>query len=220
MVNLFQCKTMRNTLTIIIFFIFGQHCYATNEGWFYIYKETEYPQGPWTRTNILEQSGSYKYLEPKQFEELLGSEKNQLANYIFYHLQRETENPKLYKFKNFISISLDTVILQSNEIIPEFEKIKNELVASFTLNNFTALKVIQGKTTRIYKLSDITIPYMDLVYYSNQSLSKNDDRKTDSTSINMTQRTDSFGKNKFLTLLILSFGLNIIFITFILLKRK
>jgi len=211
---------MWNTLTILIFFIFGQHCYATNEGWFYIYKETEYPQGPWTRTNILEQSGSYKYLEPKQFEELLGSEKNQLANSIFFHLQKETESPNLYKFKNSLSVSFDTVILQSNEIITDFEKIKNELVASFTLNNFTAIKVIQGKTIRIYKLSDITIPYMDLVYYSNQSLSKNVDNKNDSTSIKMTQKTDNSSKNKFSTLLILSLGLNIIFITFIMLKRK
>jgi len=135
-------------------------------------------------------------------------------------LQKETESPNLYKFKNSLSVSFDTVILQSNEIITDFEKIKNELVASFTLNNFTAIKVIQGKTIRIYKLSDITIPYMDLVYYSNQSLSKNVDNKNDSTSIKMTQKTDNSSKNKFSTLLILSLGLNIIFITFIMLKRK
>ena len=135
-------------------------------------------------------------------------------------MQKETESPNLYKFKNSLSVSFDTVILQSNEIITDFEKIKNELVASFTLNNFTAIKVIQGKTIRIYKLSDITIPYMDLVYYSNQSLSKNVDNKNDSTSIKMTQKTDNSSKNKFSTLLILSLGLNIIFITFIMLKRK
>src|SRR5258705_12783018 len=112
---------MRRLLAIILFLTLGQMCFATEWAWYYIYVQTDYIQGPWTRTDVLGRSGSYKYLHPKQFEELFGSEGIDLANAIFRHLQKETESPKLYKFKCSLSLSADTVVIQTKEAITDLD---------------------------------------------------------------------------------------------------
>jgi len=68
---------------MILFLTIGQNSFASDWAWYYIYVQTEYIQGPWTRADVLNKSGSYKYLHPKQYEELFGSEKIDLAKCNF-----------------------------------------------------------------------------------------------------------------------------------------
>src|SRR5205809_7734335 len=102
---------MKRLLTIILFLTIKQNIFVTDWVWYYIYIQVDYPQGPWTRTDILDKSGSYKYLHPKQFEELFGTEKEDLANAILAHLRKET--PDRYKFNCTLSLSSDTVVIQT-----------------------------------------------------------------------------------------------------------
>ena len=118
-------------------------------------------QGPWSKTYILDKSG-YKYLHPKQFEELFGTEKEELATAILTHLQKE--NPDRYKFNCNLSLSADTVVIQTKDAIADLEAVKNELTASFTLNSFPAVILIQPNRTTLLQLKDVTVPYMDLVF--------------------------------------------------------
>ena len=48
-------------------------------------------------------------------------------------------------------------------MITDFDAVKNELTASYIINNFTAVKIIQQNRIGVYILKDVTVPYMDLV---------------------------------------------------------
>lgn len=156
---------MKRIFTMIFFLTIGKVCFATEWAVYYIYVQTEYTQGPWIRTKILDKSGGYKYLYPKRHEELFGSEAIELANAIYSHLKKETEHPELYKFQCSLSLLADTVVIQTEEVLPDLNAIKNELTASFTLNSFAAVKIIQHNKKIVYQLKDISIPYMDLVFH-------------------------------------------------------
>lgn len=151
-------------LTLLLFIAIGQNCPATEWGTYFVYIQTDYPQGPWIRTSILDKSGSYTYLYPKKHEDLFGSEGKDLAIAIFNHLKKDTEHPESYNFQYTLSLVADTVVIQT-KIITDLEAIKNELIASFTLNSFKAIKIIEQGKTIIYQLKDISIPYMDLVFH-------------------------------------------------------
>lgn len=185
-------------------------------------------QGPWTRTDVLDKSGSYKYLHPKNYEELFGFEGIDLANAIFSHLQKETENPKLYKFKYSLSLSSDTVVIQTRETIADLDANKDELTASFTLNSFIAVKIIQPDKTTVYELKDISIPYMDLVFPLSSTVKPDtltaenaENRKSDTlTSASTTAgSTDEQPENKISTWLIISIIINLV-LTVLLIRRK
>ena len=163
-------------------------------------------QGPWTRTNILDKSGSYQYLHPKLFEELFSISGNgeDIANAIIYHLQKET--PDRYKFNYVLSIISDTVIIQTNDSIADFEAVKNELTASYALNNFAAINIIQFGKPNLFRLNDVTVPYMDLVFPTNEeSLAE--------------AKHNNIQQNKFPIWLIISIFINVLLII-LLLKPK
>jgi hypothetical protein len=220
---------MRRILTILLFLTIGQNCFATDWAWYYIYVQTDYMQGPWTRTDVLNKSGSYKYLHPKQYEELFGSERIDLVNAIFSHLRKETENPKLYKFKYSLSLLSDTVVIQTKEAIVDLNAIKNELTASFTLNNFIAVKIIQPDKTTLYQLKDISIPYMDLVFPADSILKTNTETlvKTESTKNDtltsdpmMKTSTSKKTENKIQIWLIISIIINLMLTVLFVRKKK
>jgi hypothetical protein len=164
---------MKRILVVFLFLICSKNIFATEILSYYIYIQTEYSQGPWLRTDVLDKLGSYNYLYIKEFEELFGSEKIDVANSIFMHLKKETESPKLYKFKCDLSLLSDTVIIQTKDSVSNFILIKDELIASFIFNNFIAVKMIVNGQATIYSLKDISIPYFDLVYHTNNILQKN-----------------------------------------------
>jgi hypothetical protein len=155
---------MKQLLTFLFCLTIGQSAFATEWCWFYVYVQRDYIQGPWTRAAILDESGSNQYLHPKQVKELLSFSANgaDLANAILKHLKKET--PERYEFNCNVFISGDTVIIRTNNLIADFDAVKNELTASFTLNNFNSVKIIQFGKTDLFQLKDITVPYMDLVF--------------------------------------------------------
>lgn len=152
---------MRQLFTIIFLLIIGQGAFATEWFTYFIYVQKEYIQGPWIRAGILDKSGSY--LEPKQFDELfsISGDGLDIANAILSHLKEET--PERYKFEYTLTISRDTIVIKITDTIRDFDAVKNELTASYILNNFGAVKIIQQNRAGIYLLKNVTVPYMDLV---------------------------------------------------------
>lgn len=147
---------MKNILLIIFALVLNTKAFSTEWAWFYVYTENDYTQGPWSRTPVF--SGqSYRYLHPTLCEELLGSGDGKLAAAILKNLRKL--EPKKFNFKYDLSVAGDTVVMSFAE---DSQPLKNELIASFTLNSFKALRINSGSQSRLYTLQDLTIPYMDL----------------------------------------------------------
>lgn len=152
---------MKRSLVALLFITISFQGFATDWAWYYVYVQTDYVQGPWLRASDIYKTGKDTYLHPEQFEDLFGSEADDLVNAIYGHLKKLS--PARYKFSSTLSLANDTVIMQVNGKITEFDAVRNELVASFTLNGFPAVKIIQQGKAHVYMLKDITVPYMDLV---------------------------------------------------------
>jgi len=214
---------MKYLLAFLLSFTIGQKCFATEWATYYVYIQTEYVQGPWSRTDLLNQSGSYIYLDPKEVEDLLGSDNDQLASAILSHLQKAT--PERYKFKSSLSTLADTVIITTKDSIADFDAVKNELVASFTLNSYNMVKIIQKGKVQSFQLKDISVPYMDLVFHPliqpKAAISK-DTITSDSSHIAPTTLTakNVQTKNTFFIWLSISALLNLIFILLLIKKKK
>ncbi|MES2429994.1 MAG: hypothetical protein V4556_03595 [Bacteroidota bacterium] len=208
-------------LLLILFLSIGIKSFATEWASFYVYVQQEYVQGPWKRTDVLNQSGSNQYLHALQFEELFGTEPMQLASSIFSHLKAFT--PERYKFNPTISIFEDTVIIKTKDSIAYLDAVKNELVASFMLNDFKGVKIIQGNNVQLFLLKDISVPYMDLISPStpiiipaNDSLQKDGIIEVN-PPINLTSKK-TLDKNYIW--MILSVGLNLILIILLITKQR
>jgi len=78
---------MKRILALLFCLVISQCAFATEWFWYYVYVQTEYPQGPWTRTDILGKYDSYEYLHPLQFNGLFGTSdsREDIANEIFRH---------------------------------------------------------------------------------------------------------------------------------------
>tara|TARA_R110002050_G_scaffold194902_3_gene329739 strand:- start:10804 stop:11451 length:648 start_codon:yes stop_codon:yes gene_type:complete len=150
---------MKLFLTILILII-SLSANATEWATYYVYFETEYIQGPWTRTDILEKS-EYKYLAPKSFEDLFGSEDVDLINTMISRLKKN--NPKVYDWTYDLTVQNDTVILTPKGQITQIETVKNEVTATLTLNNFKAVKFNFENGQETLTLNDLTLPFFDLV---------------------------------------------------------
>jgi len=157
---------MKKTFTILAL-ILALNANATNWLTYYVYHETEYIQGPWSRIDILEKS-DYKYLSPQAYEDLLGSERIDLVNKIFFHLKEQ--KPEVYTWDYELSLYGDTVIFSTEEVIEHIEIIKNELTASLTLNGFEAVVFQIGNKKETMTIFDLTLPYFDLVNSKNSEL--------------------------------------------------
>jgi hypothetical protein len=206
---------------ILFFLSFKQSCFATDWSWFYVYVQTSYPQGPWSRTNVLNEYGYYKYLQPKLHEELFGSEPISLAQAIFNNLKTESESKTLYKQSFLLSVVTDTVFIECKNKIVKFDSIKNEILASFLLNSFKAVKVIQPDSSNIYVLKDISIPYMDLVYLPNKTLRDSTNSK-DRTNNIITKDLSvaNTEENKISIWLIISLIANFVLLVMLFVRKK
>lgn len=201
---------MKKILLIIVFST-SLSSYATHWLEYYVYFETEYSQGPWSRYDNLEQS-NYIYLTVQLFEDLFGSLEEQLVEQILIKLKER--KPDLYNWNYDFSIEERTVIISTNKIPKNQQTIKNEITASLTLNNFDAVKFILGNEVDTLNANDITVPYFDLV--SNQA--KLPTNYKDETKVEV-EVDSTETKNKLIYWLYLSIVINLILFLFILFNR-
>lgn len=202
--------------------VMAKDVFATEWATYYIYVQKDYLQGPWKRADWLGQLDSYQYLHPQQFEELFGSEPISLASSIFSHLREET--PERYAFQSTLTISGDTVIIQTPGSVADFDAVKNELTASFVLNNFSVVKIIRQGKAALYGLKDITVPYMDLVFPGGKEtlLFRPDSITADTAASGAPAQPAVKGQpgNKLSAGLIVSVIMNILLAALLLRKRK
>ena len=157
--NVILDEKMKLLLTILTLII-SLSANATNWVTYYVYFETEYMQGTWTRADILENS-EYKYLAPEVFEDLFGSGDEGLINKMMSRLKEK--KPKTYDWSYDLTIQNDTVILMLKGKIKQLATVKNEITATLTLNDFKAVTFDFGDTQETLTLADLTLPYFDLI---------------------------------------------------------
>jgi len=150
---------MKVFLTILTLTI-NLNSFATEWLTYYVYFETEYSQGTWTRTDILEQS-KYKYLTVEAYEDLFGSEEAQLINKLLSRLK--DKKPDLYNWTYNLNVQSDTVVITTKEQVKNIETIKNEITATLTFNNFKAVTFNFGDNSETLTINDLTVPYFDLI---------------------------------------------------------
>ncbi|MBT30250.1 MAG: hypothetical protein CMO01_11370 [Thalassobius sp.] len=127
---------------------------------YYVYYETDYSQGPWSRTTILNQS-DYKFLAPVMFEDLFGSIK---SGFVYKVIERlRDKKPKLYQWKYELECLGDTVIFKSGDQITSFNTVKNEIVSSLALNGSKVVIFDLEDRKESFSLNDVSLPYLDLV---------------------------------------------------------
>jgi len=102
---------MRILLTFLTLTI-SLNSFATEWLTYYIYFETEYIQGPWKRLYIVEQS-NYKYLTVEAYEDLFGSDDEQLVQKFLSRLKNK--KPDLYKWSYDLSFLGHTVVITTKE---------------------------------------------------------------------------------------------------------
>lgn len=163
---------MKILLTILALTI-SLNSFATEWLTYYVYFETEYSQGTWKRTDILEQS-NYKYLTVEVYEDLFGSTDEQLVQKFLSRLK--DKKPDLYKWTYDLTFQGDTVVITAKEQPQNVETIKNEITATLTFNNFKAVTFNFGDNSETLTNNDLTLPYFDLV-------SKQKKQTTDTTKI-------------------------------------
>lgn len=133
---------------------------ATHRLTYFVYAETQYIQGPWSRTQLLN-SSRYHYLAVREYTDLFGTERIDLAEKM---LQRLGEiDPGTYDWDYQLGLRGDTVLLQTEHAIRSWERVRNEVTATLTMNSFSAVIFEQSDTVIKTTLSDLTLPYFDLV---------------------------------------------------------
>ena len=148
----------------IFLFLFSillcQNASATHWLTYFVYVETQYTQGTWSRTNLLAQS-DYTYLSPQIQEDLFGSLKEDLVNKMLFRLKEN--NPEAYNWNYVLSFQGDTVILATENRINAFETVKNEITATLTLNNFKAVTFTTENYNQTFEIGDVSLPFFDLI---------------------------------------------------------
>lgn len=203
---------IRNYLITILLFL-CVNAQATHSLTYYVYLETEYLQGPWSRTDILESSG-YKYLAPKQYVNLFGSVREDMVNTMIANLREN--KPELYKWEYTVKVFNDTVLLTINEEIGQIETIKNEITSTLTLNSFSVVTFEFPTSTETLSIDDIKIPYLDLVVNDPKQIKKKQvlvDTEPEKQHEDIEELEEQTG---FSNWFILSIGLNILLICFLL----
>ena len=153
-----------------------------------------------------------------------------VANAILSHLKEET--PKRYNFKCTLSLSGDTAVIQTKDAIKDFDAVMNELTASYTLNSFAAVRIIQHNKSSLFRLGDISVPYMDLVFHPKEVIrtdppvhsvqEKIHEETRDSTALPIETKalTVEQPENKMSVWLIISIMVNLVLLVLIVRQRK
>lgn len=147
------------SLVIILFCFLNLNAFATHYLSYYVYVQKEYVQGPWKRIDLLN-SQDYKYLEPHFHEDLLGTLDEDLIHTLLGHLK--ALNPEFYNWEYEVEVVEDTVYIKAEAQMAQFETVKNEVIATLTLNGFNSVCFSEFPIPNTYTLEDVSIPYFDL----------------------------------------------------------
>lgn len=198
---------MIRSYLLAIFLLLCVNARATHWARYYIYIETEYLQGPWSRMDVLESSDN-KYLSPKLYENLFGSVPEDMVNTMIANLAEN--KPELYKWDYTVKVNGDTVVITTTEEFDQIETVKNEITSTLTLNSFSAVTFqLPGSTTTL-TLDDIKIPLLDLVN-KEQDLENSDQETIESKSAEQIVEVEEPKDQKEYSIwFIASLGLNIL----------
>ena len=127
---------------------------------YYVYFETGYSQGPWTRTDMLEASNR-NYLAVEVYEDLFGSVDEDLIGKLISRLK--DKKPALYNWTYDLEVQGDTVVITPKGQLKNRETVKNELTATLTFNSFNAVTFDFGDSSETWTKDDLTLPYFDLI---------------------------------------------------------
>lgn len=151
---------MKRVLIFLFFLTIAFNSRASHLITYYVYHEVSYPQGPWTKTDLLEESG-YTYLAAEKHEDMLGTTEEELVKKILSRLQ--DQKPETYNWSSDLNFEEDTVVISTGEPIEGFETATNEITASLIFNGFKAVKFKQAEESKTFTLEDISLPYLDLI---------------------------------------------------------
>lgn len=155
-------KTNCNFL-IVTFLLLTFNAGATHLGQFYVYHEMEYIQGPWSASNYFNNTGNYCYLQAIFHEEYFGTEPAQLAQEIVRLLK--ADKPDLYSAIQKVEVDDMVVVVSLPETEVLSQTVKNELITSMMMNNFSGVRLSQGidnNNVTMWTMQDVTLPYFDL----------------------------------------------------------
>lgn len=127
---------------------------------YYVYFETEYIQGTWTRADLLEESHG-KYLAAEAYEDLFGSGDDQLVDKLISRLK--SKKPDLYNWTYDLAFRGDTVIITTKKQVENMATVRNEITATLVFNHFKAVTFHSGNSSETWTGNDLTVPYFDLV---------------------------------------------------------
>ncbi|HET8964024.1 MAG TPA: hypothetical protein VFM99_09015, partial [Chitinophagales bacterium] len=112
---------------MILVLIVSINANATHTLTYYVYYESEYVQGPWSRADDLINS-NYKYLTPVKYNDAFGTVIAELVNKMLSRLKEN--NPEVYNWTYSLNVNGDTVIFSPNKKITHWETVKNEITAT------------------------------------------------------------------------------------------
>lgn len=193
---------------------------ATHWLTYYVYFETEYLQGPWSRTDILEKSKN-KYLTSVAFEDLFGTVDADLVGKMLARLKNN--KPETYDWTYDLSFRGDTVILTTKDQINELETVKNEITATLTLNNFKAVTFRFHGGQETWTIDDLTLPYLDLVMgqpKTSEPTVEKEIKETTNTEIIQNKEKTNKESNPLFLWLVISGIVNIGLIMLLTMKKK
>lgn len=145
---------------VVLFLMMWSYVGAAHWMTYYVYHEAYYVQGPWSRTDLLRESG-FRYLAAQQHEDLFGTERVQLVRKMLSRLQ--DQKPELYDWDYELEIRNDTAIIVPVVNVEPVETIKNEIIATLGVNGFKVVKFGKPGEEGIWTLQDLTLPFLDLV---------------------------------------------------------
>lgn len=150
---------MKAILTCILL-VSSISVYATNWLSYYVYYETTYMQGTWSRSELLKEY-NYKYLAPVACEGLFGPLDKGLVTAMLDSLQKRS--PHVYTWHYSLDIQNDTVKIRTSEPVANVSQVQNEITATLTLNSFKVVIFELNDTKVILTFHDLTLPILDLV---------------------------------------------------------
>lgn len=189
---------------------------ATHTLTYYVYIETEYTQGPWTRAGLLDAS-QYKYLAPVVYDDLFGSDETELINKLLFRLKEK--NPDSYNWSYSIQVQGDTVLITPKGVLNNIETIKNEITATLCFNNYKAVGININGQAQVLTINDLTLPFFDLVTNQTQAEKTTDPVRMKENKVTQLITPPSDNHKTVNSWLILSVALNILLVI-LLIKKK
>lgn len=212
---------MKKLLLFIFSISLSQQIYATHLLNLYVYTETEYIQGPWSGSILLDELGDYRFLQAVAFDDYFGTVRLEIVEALIDKL-RELK-PENYTWDGTFELSGNTVIIHPEIGFIESETIINELTATYTNNGFNSVRIDFNGKSRVFTKNDISIPYLGLIVPKEigiEEISTNADSLTTTEPALVKNKEGGRSEFTFKTLFYASVILNILLAGFLLLRKK